>query len=234
MSIKLIHRVNILFTISIMALFSGLSLFITRPKTDRNILPETVAEIERAEKKETYREANPLLVKETELRNCWTNIDIVYTTTDITDYLGRHYITAYCPEECGFRVYEDGTDNFPNGWITSTGTIAHREAEWYEPSTCGIATDYHRYGELFYIEGKVYRAEDTGYISGAWIDLFMPSYEQMMQFGSHYTDVYAVEINEHELSAKERKEINELIGCYLHGRSFGSGVPYRSNSRTLY
>ena len=112
------------------------------------------------------------------------------------EYIGDYFITAYCPEECGYRKYSDGSDNFPKGWITATGTICHREEEWWNPSTCGINTAVNNYGDLFLIDGKIYVAEDTGYITGRWIDLFMPDYETMAAFGSHWTPVYAVEYYE--------------------------------------
>jgi len=115
------------------------------------------------------------------------------------EYIGEYYITAYCPEECGYRVYSDGTDNFPNGWVTSTGTIAHREEEWWNPSTCGINTSINNYGDLFLIDGKVFVAEDTGPGAvGHWIDTFMPDYESMANFGSHWTGVYSVSYLETE------------------------------------
>jgi len=125
------------------------------------------------------------------------NVGLSYVTMEY-EYIGDYFITAYCPEECGYRVYSDGTDNFPNGWITSTGTICHREEEWWNPSTCGINTKLLNYGDVFLIDGKVYVAEDTGYVTMPLIDLFMPSYEQMMQHGSHWTDVYKVSYAETE------------------------------------
>ena len=104
------------------------------------------------------------------------------------EYIGDYYITAYCPEECGYNGY-----NYPTGWITSTGTICHREEEWWNPSTCGINTSVNHYGDLFLIDGKVFVAEDTGPGAvGHWIDTFMPDYESMKNFGSHWTDVYSV------------------------------------------
>lgn len=130
----------------------------------------------------------------------------------VFEYIGDYYITAYCPEECGYRVYSDGSDNFPNGWITATGTICHREDEWWNPSTCGINTKVNDYGDIFLIDGKVYIAEDTGYVTGNWIDLFMPSYEQMMTHGSHWTDVYSVSYEETEAKAGHY-DINDYIGC---------------------
>lgn len=137
------------------------------------------------------------------------NVGLSYVTMEY-EYIGDYFITAYCPEECGFRVYADGSDNFPNGWITSTGTIAHREEEWYVPSTCGINTKYLNYGDVFLIDGKIYVAEDTGYVTMPLIDLFMPSYEQMMTHGSHWTDVYKVSYVETEPVKGWHFDINEV------------------------
>lgn len=110
------------------------------------------------------------------------------------EYIGDYFITAYCPEECGYRVYSDGSDNYPNGWVTATGTICHREEEWWNPSTCGINLSVNSYGDLFLIDGKVFVAEDTGPgVVGHWIDTFMPDYESMVSFGSHWAEVYSVE-----------------------------------------
>lgn len=136
------------------------------------------------------------------------NVGLSYVTMEY-EYIGDYYITAYCPEECGYRVYSDGSDNFPNGWITSTGTIAHREEEWWKPSTCGINTKYLNYGDVFLIDGKIYVAEDTGYVTMPLIDLFMPSYEQMMSHGSHWTDVYKVSYVETEAVKGWHFDINE-------------------------
>lgn len=127
------------------------------------------------------------------------------------EYIGDYFITAYCPEECGYRVYSDGSDNFPNGWITSTGTIAHREEEWWNPSTCGINTALLNYGDHFLIDGKIYVAEDTGYVTGRLIDLFKPSYDEMMEHGSHWTDVYKVSYIETEPIKGWHFNINDYI-----------------------
>jgi len=136
------------------------------------------------------------------------NVEVSAVVMDL-EYIGDYYITAYCPEECGYRVYSDGTDNFPNGWITSTGTICHREEEWYVPSTCGINTKYLNYGDVLYIDGKVYVAEDTGYVTMPLIDLFMPSYEMMMTHGSHWTDVYKVDYVQTEPTKGEHFDIHD-------------------------
>ena len=134
--------------------------------------------------------------------------------------IGEWYITAYCPEECGYRIYEDGSDNFPTGWITATGTICHREEEWWKPSTCGINTALLDYGDIFLIDGKVFVAEDTGYVSGRLIDTFQPNYELMMSHGSHWTVVYRVHYVESEPVKNKHFDINKFRGdgCEINRR----------------
>ena len=222
---KLIKTVNWLLFFASAAIVAGLSHIEPRQRDEAEEVITTEAEVQETEERQR-KEPNPAILEETELRNRWQDVGANYMTIEY-DYIGQHYITAYSPEECGYREYDDGSNNFPTGWITSTGTIAHRETEWYKPSTCGIATDYHRYGELFLIDGKIYQAEDTGLISGAWIDLFMPSYEEMSAFGSHWTDVYSVEFEENELTEEERKVLHEHFNNYLHGRDYGGRVPFR-------
>ena len=112
--------------------------------------------------------------------------------------LGYYFITAYCPHECGYREYDDGTDNFPAGWRTASGEICHR-ADWedrlYEPTTCAISRSYHSFGDLFYIEefDRVFVAEDTGPgVQGKHLDLFYETYEEMSAFPTGYYEVYSV------------------------------------------
>lgn len=228
MNKRQVKTVNNLLLFASFALVIGITLFVPKEQPEPTPEPTETEASEEKGRKGKKKEIVPFISKETELRNIWSSIPIEYVTLQY-DYIGRHYITAYCPEECGYRVYEDGTDNFPKGWITATGTTCHREEDWWNPSTCGIATDYHRYGEMFLIDGKIYVAEDTGLISGAWIDLFMPSYEEMSNFGSHYTEVYSVSYVKNYLSAKERMNLHESINYYLHFGSVGGRCPFRNN-----
>lgn len=128
-----------------------------------------------------------------------TCIDVIL----VNEY--RVFLTAYCSEECGYRVYEDGTDNYPTGHITSTGTICHRSSELmrYEPSTCGVDPHYFKYGTMFYVpsEDRVYIAEDTGYISGLWIDTYQTSMETMSAYDVRYENVWTVELEYYEVSS---------------------------------
>ncbi len=112
--------------------------------------------------------------------------------------LGYYFITAYCPHECGYIEYSDGTDNFPAGWRTASGEICHR-ADWedrlYEPTTCAISRSYHSFGDMFYIEefDRVFVAEDTGPgVQGKHLDLFYETYEEMSAFPTGYYEVYSV------------------------------------------
>lgn len=112
--------------------------------------------------------------------------------------LGYYFITAYCPHECGYREYDDGTDNFPAGWTTASGEICHR-ATWedrlYEPTTCAISRTHHSFGDLFYIEefDRVFVAEDTGPgVQGRHLDLFYETYDEMAAFPTGYYEVFSV------------------------------------------
>ena len=114
------------------------------------------------------------------------------------DYIGTYFITAYCPHECGYREYDDGTDNFPAGWRTASGEICHR-ADWedrlWEPTTCAIDRSIHSFGDMFYIEefDRVFIAEDTGPgVNGRHLDLFYETYDEMASFPTGYYDVYSV------------------------------------------
>lgn len=114
------------------------------------------------------------------------------------DYIGTYFITAYCPHECGYREYDDGTDNFPAGWTTASGEICHR-ADWedrlWEPTTCAIDRGIHSFGDMFYIEefDRVFVAEDTGPgVNGRHLDLFYEEYDDVISFPTGYYAVYSV------------------------------------------
>lgn len=114
------------------------------------------------------------------------------------DYIGTYFITAYCPHECGYREYDDGTDNFPAGWTTASGEICHR-ADWedrlWEPTTCAIDRNIHGFGDMFYIEefDRVFVAEDTGPgVNGRHLDLFYEEYDDVVSFPTGYYAVYSV------------------------------------------
>ena len=114
------------------------------------------------------------------------------------DYIGTYFITAYCPHECGYREYDDGTDNFPAGWRTASGEICHR-ADWedrlWSPTTCAIDISIHSFGDMFYIEefDRVFVAEDAGPgVNGRHLDLFYEEYDDVISFPTGYYAVYSV------------------------------------------
>lgn len=120
----------------------------------------------------------------------------VTVTIIVKESLGWHFITAYCPAECGWNG-----DNYPAGWMTASGEICHR-ADWdhrySEPTTCAIDRSIYPFYEYFYIEefDRVFVSEDTGLFSGYWLDLFYEDYEDVLSFPTGYYEVYAVEFEE--------------------------------------
>ena len=135
---------------------------------------------------------NKALLGELDLHNQWFTLEYTYYTLE-KEYAGRHYITAYCPWECGYNG-----NNYPAGWRTSSGEICHYSDDPLVPTTCAIDRSYHSYGEYLMIDGKIYVTEDTGPgVRGMWVDIFVESMDEVHSFGSHYTDVYYVDFVEH-------------------------------------
>lgn len=116
-----------------------------------------------------------------------------YKKMELT-YLGRYFITAYSPSECGFNGY-----NFPAGWTTASGEICHRadyDHRLTEPTSCAISRSIHSFGDEFYLPDfdRTFIAEDTGSaVQGRHLDLFYEDYEDVVSFPTGYYDVYAVE-----------------------------------------
>lgn len=110
------------------------------------------------------------------------------------EYIGRYFITAYSPEECGFNG-----SNYPKGWTTSTGTICHYSEDWRTPTTCAIDPKVRKYGEYILVgdptseNKKLYVAEDCGPgVRGCWVDCFQPDYYSMSNFNTRYDNCYLV------------------------------------------
>lgn len=118
---------------------------------------------------------------------------LTYKEMELT-YLGRYFITAYCPDECGYNGY-----NFPAGWTTASGEICHRadyDHRLTEPTSCAISRSVHSFGDEFYLPDfdRTFIAEDTGSgVQGRHLDLFYEDYEDVVSFPTGYYDVYAVE-----------------------------------------
>ena len=141
------------------------------------------------------------------LKKCYFDeVTLPVTELELTS-LGKYFITAYCPSECGYRVYSDGTNNYPRGWTTASDTICHRasyENRYIEPTTCAISRSIHRFGDLFYIKefDRVFVAEDTGSaVKGKHLDLFYEEYSDVCSFPTGYYTVYSVEVNTYQVKA---------------------------------
>lgn len=111
-----------------------------------------------------------------------------------TEYLGRYFITAYSPEECGWNG-----SNYPAGWRTSTDTICHYSEDWREPTTCAIDPSVRKYGDYIMVGSpdssnkKIYHCEDCGPgVKGNWVDCFVPSYDMVVSWDTRYDSVYLV------------------------------------------
>lgn len=105
-----------------------------------------------------------------------------------TEYIGEYFVTAYCPEECGWS------------WSTSSGATCHYSDDPMVPTTCAIDRNYHGYGELLMIDGKLYITEDTGPgVKGRWIDCFVETMDEVHVWDTGWKSVYSVTIIEHEI-----------------------------------
>ena len=135
---------------------------------------------------ELPRTSKPVLKEITKLDEEYQPVKITYKEMELT-YLGRYFITSYCPAECG------------GSWATASGETCHRADYEYrlsEPTTVAIDRSIHSFGDEFYIEefDRTFVAEDTGSgVKGHWIDIFYEEYEDVVYFPTGYYDVYSVE-----------------------------------------
>lgn len=127
------------------------------------------------------------------MRSILLNIGFSYEYIE-TEYLGRYFITAYCPEECGWNG-----NNYPVGWKTSTDTICHYSDDWREPTTCAIDPSVRKYGEYIMVgspdsaDKKIYRCEDCGPgVQGQWVDCFVETMSEVKSWNTRYDRVYLV------------------------------------------
>ena len=133
--------------------------------------------------------------------------------------LGKYYITAYCPSECGYNGY-----NYPTGWMTASDTICHRadyNHRLSEPTTCAISRSIHSFGTEFYIPefDRTFIAEDTGSaVKGKHLDLFYEEYSNVCSFPTGYYEVYkvtwieeTVAVTEEELKMLEEYGVLEFL-----------------------
>ena len=235
---RLIAIINQLLLTATIFTLCGISLFL--------VLPHNVVE-ERKEKRGPYFEAHDFAVPLPE--NDWWNhlstptptpkppmpdpnpiinmidsAEIHYTTMEYT-FVGRHFITAYCPEECGYNG-----NNYPTGWSTSSGAICHYSDDWKEPTTCAIDRNFHKYGEIILIgdphdpnNRKIYVTEDTGPgVKGLWVDCFVETMDEVRHWNTRYDNVYSVSYVDHVVTVgairhqQEMIRMEELFGKYWY------------------
>ena len=121
------------------------------------------------------------------------------------EYIGTYFITAYSPEECGYNG-----SNYPKGWVTASDTICHQSSDWKTPNTCAIDRKHHKYGEILLVgdpndpnNRQVVVTEDCGPgVKGHWIDMFVDSYDQVINWDTRYDSVYRVRYVEHTIDGR--------------------------------
>lgn len=105
------------------------------------------------------------------------DIDEAIAESDDTELvpLGEFTITHYCPcvKCCG-----------KNDGITKSGTTAT------EGRTVGVDPNVIPLGSKVWINGNLYVAEDTGYMTGNRIDMFVNGHEEALKRGVFKADVY--------------------------------------------
>lgn len=149
----------------------------------------------------------------------WNNLPLSYNYIE-TEYVGRYFITAYCPEECGYNG-----NNYPAGWKTSTDTICHYSKDWREPTTCAIDPSVRKYGEYIMVgdpgssSKKIYRCEDCGPgVQGQWVDCFVPNYDMVISWNTRYENVYLVRFKTRILEGdlyRTKKIMNDVLNEIL-------------------
>lgn len=220
---KLIKTVNVLLGFASFLIFAAVTHLPPEKEPEPVIIPQETAPVRktREEKGNDGKLPNPNIVAEQELRNVWNDLDISYQSIK-KDYLGRYFITAYCPAECG------------GSWQTSSGATCHYSESWSEPTTCAIDRRHHGFGEIIQVgdgEGaKVYITEDTGPgVQGHWVDCFVETMEEVRNFNTRYDSVYRITYKTNFLDKNERKARHELFNAYLLSGSARSGFYFGSH-----
>lgn len=107
-------------------------------------------------------------------------------------YMGEFEITAYCScsKCCGkWASNRPIDDNGKEIVIGSTGEILRSDY------SIAVDPDVIPYGSIVIINGKEYKAQDTGgVITGNRIDVYFDSHEVALEFGRQVADVYLKEV----------------------------------------
>lgn len=205
MSERSVIAVDVLLAIACTSFFYGLLVIEEEEEKKHIVTSYEKAYVLREVEEETQIPIELEAINEVyELANKWRTMDITYQTIELT-YIGKYFVTAYCPEECG------------GSWQTSSGKTCHYETDNREPTTCAIDRRLHAYGEIFSIEGKLYVSEDTGSgVQGAWIDCFVETMDEVRAWDTGYKSVYSVSWNYHQVKG----ERHEFIRNHLLHRCF--------------
>lgn len=219
MTQKAITAVNVLFLAAFMFIAQGINALPLALDDHKPKVIKTMAKFEsfllRPEEPEkplpTYYEAQ-------QNKFIFDHVTVGYTFIEL-EYLGRYFITAYCPEECGWS------------WETSSGATCHYSDDWATPTTCAIDRNYHGYWETLQVgdpddqNKKIYITEDTGPgVRGRWVDCFVETMDEVNSWPTRWDSVYGVEYGSGFVTPNERKRIHEHINLDLHNRSSGAGV----------
>lgn len=165
-----------------------------------------------------------------EMRSRMYDVPLSYNYIEY-EYLGMYFVTAYCPEECGWNG-----SNFPKGWTTASDTICHYSDDWKTPTTCAIDRNYFGFGEYLMIghpdskDKKIYVTEDTGAFRGRWIDCFVETMYEVDTWATGYYPVYSVEFKTKTINSKgwfyqyESITSDLFCGCGVDWYVFGSGT----------
>lgn len=151
---------------------------------------------------ELSHETTEPLIEITRIESHFNDILVTYKSMELT-YLGKYFITAYCPYECG------------GSWQTASGATCHRASYGWrlsEPTTCAISRSVHGFGETFYIPAfdRTFVSEDTGPgVQGYHLDLFYEEYSDVCSFPTGYYEVYSVSWSEHTVVLNE-EEYNDI------------------------
>ena len=217
---RMIKTVNSLLLFASILIINGstqLVLVHIEQAEEPEIIEVTESPREKEEEPETRPEKyiNPAIGEALQLRNSYNDLELTYQVI-VTEYLGHYFITAYSDEETNSRA-------------TASGIEVHYSEDNFEPTTCAIDRNYHRFGELFMIDGHVYIAEDTGAFRGLWIDCFVETMDEVRAWDTGYKSVYSVEYETRETN--NREVLHERLNNYLHFGGLCVRCPGRLDSR---
>lgn len=107
-------------------------------------------------------------------------------------YMGEFTLTAYCScsKCCGKWASNRPVDDSGNEIVIgSTGEVLRSDY------SIAVDPDVIPYGSIVIINGKEYKAQDTGgAINGSRIDVYFSSHEDALEFGRQTADIYLKEV----------------------------------------